>query len=67
MTRLIMSCWPDAPIIQVSTQTDFWTPHLIRARPMRDGVTLRRTVSGVIRCRASERSPRDVSTAWTVW
>ena len=44
------------------------TPHLIRERPMRDnGVTLRRTVSGVIRCKASERSPRDVSTAWTAW
>jgi transposase len=43
------------------------TPHLIRERPMRDGVTLRRTISGVIRCRASERSPRDVSTAWTPW
>jgi hypothetical protein len=26
MTRLIMPCWPDAPIIQVSAQADFWNP-----------------------------------------
>lgn len=43
------------------------TPHLIRERPMPAGATLRRTVSGAVRCRASERSPRDVSTAWTAW
>jgi hypothetical protein len=68
MTQLIMPCWPDAPIIRVSGAGRLLEPRrLIRERPMRDGVTLRRTVSGVIRCSASERSPRDVTTAWAGW